>query len=402
MIGGQEDLLPLDEFHPLRVERAIPGKPLSTPIAAPISIEHEVWGNMSSHIDLRLREPGSILRDLSGSSSPKSCALSPTCTPVLAPRKQSSPMSVRSDASTAAGDEPAMVLVPGYSFMQKDSPQLRPRQNSLDEDSDRMRPMLSSNTLSSHDEEDDEDLESANRRLAMENAMLRMQWSVQLSKLHEIGAMQQSLAPQSQNQQTAPGTRLSREINSMLVRCGNPNEADVVDADTECDSDASTELPVDSRHYSGDLVTVMLRNLPNNYSRRMLLELMDQLGFVGNYDFVYLPIDFKTQASLGYAFVNLTSSDDANRFCKCFSGFSDWALPSQKVCKVNWSKPYQGLTAHVERYRNSPVMHEAVPDEFKPALFSNGERSTFPPPTKKIRAPRMRPGRSYLRSALAA
>jgi RNA recognition motif-containing protein len=235
---------------------------------------------------------------------------------------------------------------------------------------------------------------------------------MQLTKLHESGYLHQNHAAQLQPQQPAPGARLSREMNTMMVRNGNPNEADV-DADAEYDSDASVELHVDSSLDSSVdscnlpattnlRVTVMLRNLPNNYSRRMLLELMDQLGFVGNYDFVYLPIDFKTQASLGYAFVNLTSSDDAKRFWKCFSGYSEWALPSQKVCKVNWSLPYQGLAAHIERYRNSPVMHEAVPDDFKPAIFSNGERTSFPPPTKKIRAPRMRPGRSYLRSALAA
>ena len=33
---------------------------------------------------------------------------------------------------------------------------------------------------------------------------------------------------------------------------------------------------------------------------------------------------------------------------------------------MNWSHPYQGLDAHIERYRNSPVMHEDVPDEYKP------------------------------------
>jgi RNA recognition motif-containing protein len=198
-----------------------------------------------------------------------------------------------------------------------------------------------------------------------------------------------------------------------MVGSGNPNEPDALEVDAEEDSDMSLEHLVDSSlDSSADAgsvpiptnlrVTVMLRNLPNNYSRGMLLDLMDQFGFVGCYDFVYLPIDFKTQASLGYAFVNLTNSDDAKRFWKCFNGFSDWALPSHKICKVNWSLPYQGLAAHIERYRNSPVMHEAVPDEFKPALFSSGERTMFPPPTKKIRAPRMRPGRSYLRSALAA
>mmetsp|Transcript_67360 Transcript_67360/g.146804 ORF Transcript_67360/g.146804 Transcript_67360/m.146804 type:complete len:537 (-) Transcript_67360:362-1972(-) len=140
----------------------------------------------------------------------------------------------------------------------------------------------------------------------------------------------------------------------------------------------------------GQSTTVMLRNLPNNYTRAMLLELFDCLGFIGLYDFVYVPIDFRSKASLGYAFVNLTSAEVAQRFWNCMSGFSSWVLPSRKVCGVSWSGPHQGYTAHVERYRNSPVMHQAVPDEYKPCVFVNGERVPFPAPTKKLRAPRVR------------
>lgn len=148
----------------------------------------------------------------------------------------------------------------------------------------------------------------------------------------------------------------------------------------------SEELPV------GPLTTVMLRNLPNNYSRAMLLKLIDAEGFCGQYDFIYLPMDFKSHASLGYAFVNLATSEEARRFFETFEGFHRWVVPSQKVCSVNWSHPYQGFDAHIERYRNSPVMHEDVPDDYKPMVFHNGERIVFPPPTKKLKVPRMRPG----------
>jgi len=143
---------------------------------------------------------------------------------------------------------------------------------------------------------------------------------------------------------------------------------------------------------TGEYTTVMLRNLPNNYSRAMLLKLIDAEGFGNQYDFIYLPMDFKSHASLGYAFVNLVTAELAQRFFETFEGFHRWVVPSQKVCSVNWSHPYQGLDAHIERYRNSPVMHEDVPDEYKPMVFKNGERFAFPPPTKKLKVPRMRPG----------
>jgi len=134
--------------------------------------------------------------------------------------------------------------------------------------------------------------------------------------------------------------------------------------------------------------TVMLRNLPNNYTRAMLLDLIDLEGFVGKYDFLYLPIDFRTHAALGYAFVNLVSQEDAVEFHQRMNGFSTWSLPSSKVCSAGWSHPHQGLEAHVARYRNSPLMHEAVPDSYRPILFLAGSRIDFPPPTKKVKPPR--------------
>jgi hypothetical protein len=55
-----------------------------------------------------------------------------------------------------------------------------------------------------------------------------------------------------------------------------------------------------------------------------------------------------------------------------------------------WSKPFQGLEANVARYRNSPVMHPEIPDEFKPVVFRDGQRAEFPQATKKIPLPRIR------------
>jgi len=136
--------------------------------------------------------------------------------------------------------------------------------------------------------------------------------------------------------------------------------------------------------------TVMLRNLPNNYTRDMLLRLMDTHGFSGSYDLLYMPMDFSSNVGLGYAFINLTSNDEASRFWSQFQGFSNWEVASKKVCEIGWSSVLQGLQAHIERYRNSPVMHNSVPDEFKPVLFENGERVAFPGPTRTLRAPRIR------------
>lgn len=162
-------------------------------------------------------------------------------------------------------------------------------------------------------------------------------------------------------------------------------------AEQELENDSVAEESAPVRMYQEhEHTTVMLRNLPNYYSRAMLLDLIDSNGFTGLYDFLYLPIDFQSKACLGYAFVNLANHESADRFRLTFHGFCDWILPSRKVCRVDWSGPHQGLEAHLERYRDSPVMHDAVPDIYKPALFKDGSRLPFPPPTRKLRAPRIR------------
>lgn len=133
--------------------------------------------------------------------------------------------------------------------------------------------------------------------------------------------------------------------------------------------------------------TIMLRHLPNNYTQEMFLAMVKNEGFADLFDFVYLPTDFRTRAGLGYAFVNLTDPEAVPRFWDVFEGYTNWDLPTQKVCELSWSTPLQGLTAHIERFRNHPVMHPTVPDNFKPMLFQKGVRVPFPAPTKSIKAP---------------
>lgn len=148
--------------------------------------------------------------------------------------------------------------------------------------------------------------------------------------------------------------------------------------------ESSTEAAVPAT-----FTTVMMRNIPNNYSREMLFQLLNDKGFKTKYDLVYLPLDFKKKVGLGYAFINFVDHDEAERFKETFKGFNGWVAQSEKVCEVTWSDALQGRDLNIARYRNSPIMHEAVPDGCKPVLFGkDGERISFPPPTKRIRAPR--------------
>lgn len=139
---------------------------------------------------------------------------------------------------------------------------------------------------------------------------------------------------------------------------------------------------------SGTRTTMMLRNLPSSLTRANLLDILDDKGLGCKYDFVYLPIDFVSGASLGYAFVNFVDSKIAHQAINLLHGFNSWAgTTSVKIIEACWSDPHQGLKMLVERFRNSRVMHGIVPDEYRPALFSHGSRLPFPKHTKRIRPP---------------
>jgi len=139
-----------------------------------------------------------------------------------------------------------------------------------------------------------------------------------------------------------------------------------------------------------EFTTLMLRNIPNGYTRDMLIKLLDHEGLQGSYDLVFVAVDFHSLAGLGYGFVNFTSTQSAERAKEKLQGFDSWEVASQKVCEVAWGSTLQGLSAHVEHYRNSPVMHKSVPECYKPALFKGGVRQAFPGPTKQIRPPRVK------------
>lgn len=136
--------------------------------------------------------------------------------------------------------------------------------------------------------------------------------------------------------------------------------------------------------------TVVLKNLPEEYTRSMLLDLLEGQGLSGCYNFVYLPINFGSHTNFGYALVNLVTQDEAERFMALFRGFNDWAVNSLKVADVIWSGKRQGLDNQIARYRNSPMLSEGMPEEAKPLLLQDGVPVGFPPPTRRVKPLRVR------------
>jgi hypothetical protein len=139
--------------------------------------------------------------------------------------------------------------------------------------------------------------------------------------------------------------------------------------------------------------TINLKNLPSDCTLSKVLETLDKEGFASYYNFVHVPVSFVTKESVGYAQVNLYDHATAMQLSQHFQGFTEWGTVnscSSKECEASLNSGTSGLDGLIERYRNSPIMHEKVPEEYKPALFCNGQRISFPAPTMRIKPPRMR------------
>lgn len=260
-------------------------------------------------------------------------------------------------------------------------------------------------------------LAQENARLAQENAMLRMQamapatvedalttswatvspWDASIAHCGILGPSVpwQGFHPQSPHRRMKDISSSSVSVTSSLATTIGADSS-TSSLNSACDDDADVEekgAALQSAKPPQPLTTVMMRNMPIEYTREMLITLMNNQGFHGKYDFIYLPVDFTTSETNGYAFINFVTPAEAQRFQDHFQGFSQWDVASDKECDVTWSNVLQGLAAHVDRYRSSPVMHDDMPDECRPAVFSDGVRAPFPPPLKRIRAPRIRHSR---------
>jgi hypothetical protein len=138
-----------------------------------------------------------------------------------------------------------------------------------------------------------------------------------------------------------------------------------------------------------DQTTLMVRNLPTDLSQPGLVQSFIDAGYCGMFDFVYMPMNFRGQGNFGYAFVNFVSNEVAAHVMDQMRQREDDDLLNLERWTSAWSS-CQGLDDNIQRYRNSPLMHDSVPLDCKPALYdASGTQIAFPKPTKTLSKPRI-------------
>jgi hypothetical protein len=121
------------------------------------------------------------------------------------------------------------------------------------------------------------------------------------------------------------------------------------------DSDFDVDI---ERIESGDdtRTTLMIRNIPNKYTQKNLIKLID-LIFKDKYDFFYLPIDFKNKCNVGYAFINFRNYLEIVNFFKLFN-LKKWEkFNSEKISKISFAR-LQGQKALIDHFKSSSVMQQ--------------------------------------------
>ncbi|MCJ1329932.1 hypothetical protein MMC10_006613 [Thelotrema lepadinum] len=120
-----------------------------------------------------------------------------------------------------------------------------------------------------------------------------------------------------------------------------------------------------------------------------LKEIVDETNR-GEYDFMYLRIDFANNCNVGYAFINFVdvriphlNKDTANIFYQARAGRRWNKYKSHKEAEVSYAT-IQGRDCLVQKFRNSSVMLEHP--SFRPKVFHTGlgplagEEDAFPDP----------------------
>jgi hypothetical protein len=124
--------------------------------------------------------------------------------------------------------------------------------------------------------------------------------------------------------------------------------------------------------------TLMVRNLPNKLTPAMIVECINELGYDGKYDYLFVPIDTNAPGwanrNLGYCFLNLVTPETAAQFCLHAYGFSfRQAISSTKTSKISIAEE-QGVLANLRRIARAANSkdHRAPKPNTYPYVRANG------------------------------
>jgi len=119
--------------------------------------------------------------------------------------------------------------------------------------------------------------------------------------------------------------------------------------------------------------TVMIKNIPNKYTQKMLLERIDT-KHANRYDFFYLPIDLKNNCNVGYAFINMSDPFFVVSLYEDLHGQTWERFNSDKICELTYGR-IQGKHALVDNFQSAVDLRKVKPAVFHSHCATPEERN---------------------------
>jgi len=181
-----------------------------------------------------------------------------------------------------------------------------------------------------------------------------------------------------------------KETGQVQGPCGAPTASrlvqvtpEVMNAESNCAQDSQQtlqklgpEMQVARRvaQEGGGLsgcTTVMVQNIPREFTTARWIQEIDNAGFHGQYDFLYLPV--RNHANRGFAFVNFVSADVAEKFY--------WRFHGHRRPNTNAQTPFavmpadvQGFQQNMAHYMNKGKLKKHSKPIFSQPMFSHEKK----------------------------
>lgn len=147
-----------------------------------------------------------------------------------------------------------------------------------------------------------------------------------------------------------PHSKAASKTKSQRKTCKVPNEDYRVDL---------------NRIYEAGKTALNIKNIPNKYTKSMLMELFDK-EFAGAYNFFYLPIDYNQKCNMGFAFIVFEDLKYIKPFCQRFDNKKWPKFNSEKICEIKYAR-LQGAADLLNHFKNSSIMRQNDP-QYKPYI----------------------------------
>mmetsp|Transcript_74385 Transcript_74385/g.136134 ORF Transcript_74385/g.136134 Transcript_74385/m.136134 type:complete len:398 (-) Transcript_74385:56-1249(-) len=155
-----------------------------------------------------------------------------------------------------------------------------------------------------------------------------------------------------------------------------------IESIVESDMQHAREVAAAGGGLSGN-ITVMMRHIPCKYTQGKFMNELNNAGFEGSYDFLFLPLNHRNPGNRGFAFINFLSPQLAEEFYSYYHG--------QKLRHFEATAPIAVMPADVQGFEESAERFYAwslkkkqtggEPVFLKPLKVNVGEQGAHQGPT---------------------